>query len=579
VNAGSERPLFRYAICRVLAGLLLCGHVLLGDRPFPKPSADILELTAQEEARSLAHSHFAVGLLHGLAPTPDSADSAERHLREALRLAPRSPMVAESLVFPLLMRRDFVGVVAVLRPILEDHPGETHLVLLTAEALELAGQDADAVACLEKGLADGGWASGAIFRQLFTLLWRKDRRPDAERLLRTAARKRRLRDTFDFRYTAALHGNLAASETRAENAGNRRARRLQAAAVAHARRAAELAAPEDDPEDVAAIAELLAEAEEWAAARALVERLADEFDAPELWLLKARILVRDGQFDQACAYLAERVVYDLPEDYFPETAQLLMEAECLEAAIHIFRRYLALEPESLPARIQLAWLHHENGQSEKGIATLLAILPALPPEALLFLAYLNRDLGRDHLALLAAEQAATTAKARNQTDFPDAAYYLFLAALHVRLGHPPAALQAARNALALEPENPLCANFVGYLLADANQELDTAETLIRAALAVDPDNAAFLDSLAWVLHRQGRPEPALEAILRALENEVEADGVILDHAGDICASLHLAELARLYWARALATDHLPHPEMTRAKIADLPPVDTALSSR
>lgn len=535
----------------------------------------MLELSAQEEARSLALSHFAAGLLHGFAHGPASPQLAEQHLREALRLAPCSPLVAETLVFPLLMQRDFAGVVEALRPVLEAHPDEPHLVLLTAEALQLAGQDADAFACLKKGLADGGWTSGTIFRQLFTLLWQNNRREEAERLLRQAARKRSLQNTFDYRYTVALHGNLLAEEALT----SRRWQRLRTDAIDHARRAAELAGPDTDPEDVAAIANLLVEAEEWAAARSLVERLADEFDAPDLWLLKARLLLRDGETNSAGAYLAELVVYYLPDERFPEVSQLLLEAGEAETAIRVFTRYLAEDPESLFARLQLAWLHHETGQTERGIATLMPILTSLPPEALLLLAHLNHSLGRTELALLTAEQAGTTARSLNRNEFLDVDYHLFLASLLDNKGNRAAALQAARNALALEPENPLCANFVGYLLAEANQELDTAETLIRSALAVDPDNAAYLDSLAWALYRMGRHEEALAAISRAIQLEDEPDGVILDHAGDICAALHLTDLARLYWASALATDDLSEPKTTRRKISDLAPFDSVASSR
>jgi tetratricopeptide (TPR) repeat protein len=535
----------------------------------------MLELSAREEACSLALSHFAVGLLHNFAHEPDSPRLAEQHLREALRLAPRSPLVAETLIFPLLMQRDFAGVVEVLRPALEAHPGEPHLVMLTAEALQLAAQEAEAIACLEKGLTDGKWSSGTIFRQLFTLLWQKDRGKEAERLLRQTARKPGLQNTFDYRYTVALHGNLRAEQARSP----RRWQRLRADAVGHARRAAELAGPDTDPEDVAVIANLLVEAEEWQAARCLVERLADEFDAPDLWLLKARLLLRDGENDSACAYLAELVVYYLPDERFPEVARLLFEAGEAETAIRIFTHYLTQDPESLFARLQLAWLHHETGQTEQGIAALMPMLASLPPEALLRLAHLNHSLERDSLALLAAEQAAATAKALNRNEFLDVDYYLFVASLHDNKGNYAAALQAARSALALEPENPLCANFVGYLLAEANQELDTAESLIRSALVNDPDNAAFLDSLAWALHRQGRREEALAAILHALRSEDEPDGVILDHAGDICAALHLADLARLYWASALATDDLPEPKTTRRKISELAPVDAAASNR
>lgn len=556
----------------MLAGLLLCGHVLLGSQSFPEPPAGTLELTSEEEAFGLALGHFAMGFLHGFAPDPDSAKQAERHFRAALRLAPQSSLVAEALVFPFLMNRDFMGAVQALRPFLADHPSEPHLVLLTAEALELAGETDQSVASLEAGLRAGGWTSGRIFRQLFTRLWQQGRQQEAERLLRQAGRRRRLRTTFDYHYTAALHANFTLAKAMAQDLPGWRRKRWETATIDHAREAAECAGPDADPADIGEILDLLIAAEEWSAARNLAERLADRHDWPELRLRKAELLLRDGETARGIGYLAEQIVRHLPEDWFPEATQILVDAGQPEAAVRIFERYLLVEPDSLAARFQLAWLHDALDQPEAGIAALLP-LHNPPPEVLLLLAHLHANLGEDNLALLGAERARATAAEHNLDGFPDADFHLFVAFLHERNGNTAAAIQAARHALASEPQSPACANFLGYLLADANRELDTAERLIRSAVAAEPENAAYLDSLAWALYRQGHFEPALAAILRALELADEPDPVILDHAGDICAALRLHTLARLYWARALA-EQPTNPAEIRRKRMELDLVDS-----
>ena len=65
------------------------------------------------------------------------------------------------------------------------------------------------------------------------------------------------------------------------------------------------------------------------------------------------------------------------------------------------------------------------------------------------------------------------------------------------------------------------------------------EVLIEQALKGDPDNYAYLDSMAWVLFRQGKYEEAQRYINRALrESEQEmARGVIFEHQGDILMKL------------------------------------------
>ena len=96
-------------------------------------------------------------------------------------------------------------------------------------------------------------------------------------------------------------------------------------------------------------------------------------------------------------------------------------------------------------------------------------------------------------------------------------------------------------------ESPDAANSVGYVAAELNVRLDEAAKLIEEAVKGEPDNYAYLDSMAWVLYRQGRYDEAqkyIDLALRASEQEL-ARGVIYEHLGDIL-------LARGKKAEALA---------------------------
>lgn len=84
-------------------------------------------------------------------------------------------------------------------------------------------------------------------------------------------------------------------------------------------------------------------------------------------------------------------------------------------------------------------------------------------------------------------------------------------------------------------ESPEAANSVGYVAAELNVRLDDAEKLIAEALKAEPDNYAYLDSMAWVCFRQGKLDEAelyMRLALRASEQEVTR-GVIYEHFGDI----------------------------------------------
>jgi len=117
-----------------------------------------------------------------------------------------------------------------------------------------------------------------------------------------------------------------------------------------------------------------------------------------------------------------------------------------------------------------------------------------------------------------------------------------------------------------DPENPELLNLFGYIYAEAGIHLKKAGELLTRAVRLAPDNAAILDSMAWLLYRQKQYKEAWEYIqksLASLPKEEDADAVILDHAGDISLALGRKAEAVRFWKRALS---LYSPDADRGKI-------------
>src|SRR5690606_23074016 len=108
--------------------------------------------------------------------------------------------------------------------------------------------------------------------------------------------------------------------------------------------------------------------------------------------------------------------------------------------------------------------------------------------------------------------------------------------------------------------------------ADRGENLEEARDMIEKALRLEPDNAAYLDSLAWVLYRLGHLEEALAPMKRSIaihEDEEETpDTVLYDHYGDILSGLGRVEEARRAWEKAVA---LKPDEAVQKKLDALPP--------
>src|SRR6202021_960968 len=61
-----------------------------------------------------------------------------------------------------------------------------------------------------------------------------------------------------------------------------------------------------------------------------------------------------------------------------------------------------------------------------------------------------------------------------------------------------------RKGLQMSPDFATIKNYLGYMLAERGQKLDEAVAMLKKAVTFDPQNGAYLDSLAWAYYKQGQ---------------------------------------------------------------------------
>ncbi len=142
-------------------------------------------------------------------------------------------------------------------------------------------------------------------------------------------------------------------------------------------------------------------------------------------------------------------------------------------------------------------------------------------------------------------------------------FYITFGATADRAGRSLEAEQAFRQCLDHYPDAHEALNYLAYLWADSNVNLDEAMTFVTRALEAEPDNAAYVDTLGWIQYRQGRYEEARATLERAFKVLPE-DPVINDHLGDVHDALDDPAQARHYWTRSLMRD--PDNRLTAWKL-------------
>ena len=122
--------------------------------------------------------------------------------------------------------------------------------------------------------------------------------------------------------------------------------------------------------------------------------------------------------------------------------------------------------------------------------------------------------------------------------------------------------------LEIQPENSTAMNYLGYMWADNGENLEQALELVRRAVALEPDNGAYVDSLGWALFRLGELEAARRQLERA-KQLVPEDSTILEHLGDVYVALGDTRRAREAYENALAINDEENVEAVRHKLGEL----------
>lgn len=155
---------------------------------------------------------------------------------------------------------------------------------------------------------------------------------------------------------------------------------------------------------------------------------------------------------------------------------------------------------------------------------------------------------------------------------PDnAAVHFHLGRAYLELDAFPEAVRAWKKTVQLNPDFSDAYNFLGYTHAERGLALNQALRWLRQALAREPENGYFLDSLGWIYYQQGKYTRALKTILEAVKQlkvrGKAVDAVIYDHLGDVYLKLQRRTEAEEAWQSALSAD--PGNEDLKRKLKQL----------
>ena len=203
-------------------------------------------------------------------------------------------------------------------------------------------------------------------------------------------------------------------------------------------------------------------------------------------------------------------------------------------------------PDALEAQVQAARLLYASGRGDRGHALITSLTRQYPARAdrLWITESEMRNAQGDPEGALALLNDALEA----DPDNPDLLYARAMTA--GSLGQNQRMETDLKRVLELHPDDAGALNALGYTWADRGVHLDQAEAMIRRALDQYPRDPAILDSMGWVLYRQGRLDEALDYLRRA--HALMPDPEVSAHLGEVLWAMGDEESARAVWSAALA---------------------------
>ncbi len=289
-----------------------------------------------------------------------------------------------------------------------------------------------------------------------------------------------------------------------------------------------------------ALARILINEKQFNESRKHFERLIkDNPDSPEVIYPVAMLALQQGDTVTGRAQLEKLLTTDYPDKstvhFF--LGQLDQEQKKFDGALEHYRLVSAGD-QYITARSRAAQILLQQGKPEEARELLHSTRGsnnAEQTQLVMAESQLLREAGRQNEAYTVLETAL-----RSQPDNPELLYEAALTA--ERIGQPEVLETHLKHLLKLKPDHAHALNALGYSLAERNIRLPEAQALISKALSLMPDDPFIMDSLGWVLYRQGKLPEALKTLEKAYS--IKADPEIAAHLSEVLWKLGRTDDAR-----------------------------------
>lgn len=533
------------------------------DRPAPSEAVDKFSEQARQGEFQQPANHYYYFIRSRLAAAAGQMEQAARLMEEAVKKAPREPVLKKELALIYLKQDRKEKALALAEDVLAQNPENVEALIIAGSIRQATGRNDAARKTYEK-VVEKAPDRENIYPVLARLYLQDKEYEKTVKLLEPFV-KRFPQNYTGFYYLGKAYSGLGEPDS-AVDAYNKC---LEIDPGLVQPRAALIEIYKGRGKDKKAIAQyekLLARHPKNVPAAIelglLYEKIEKTERAAELWSeLSARVssdpeviksvirkLLGQQRYDDAVTVLSA-MLRSAPKNpevlYLAGAARYMMEQ--FDKALEYFSRVRPGDELYTDAMIHRAIIYNKQGKPEKAVSVMETAMENVGSQArVTLIPYLSAFYQEQGLY----EQAADLLEKGISMEPENIELHYELGVLYDKTGKKDAAIEKMKQVIKMDPQNADALNYLGYTYADSGIKLDKAESLIRRALDLEPDSGYILDSMGWVYYRKGDYERARKYLEKALK-QVSDDPVILEHMADVYLKLNLRHKALEYYRRAL----------------------------
>ena len=147
------------------------------------------------------------------------------------------------------------------------------------------------------------------------------------------------------------------------------------------------------------------------------------------------------------------------------------------------------------------------------------------------------------------EKGVAMLKFATQKFADNAQLRFYLGSMQDRVGDRESTVTNMKEVLKLDHDHVAALNFLAYIYAERGINLPEAESMVRHAHSLQPGDGYIMDTLGWVMYKQGKVQDAIKMLEAAYKTQPD-ESVIAEHLADAYYQQQMPERAKRLYLKA-----------------------------